>query len=461
MKHLLSTSLISMILGASAMAQEIPTPMQVHIYQNGFAVVQEDQDLTVKEGFNALTLQGLPSGLIPDSVLVTAEGLDVISQSFEAASLNDIYLRKYFLGKEVQLISRLEDNPKTKTGTIISSVPFVVHMDGHMLTEQALRNFDIMYPIPEDMLNLTPSVSLQARSATTAVLPVNLKYQTSSFSWSAGYVGLLNDDQSQISLRSMATISNQEARAFNNMKVTLIAGDIKPPSRPALPHRKMMAMMDSEAYMAKSEAPRNDALGHVQLFELKPLISLNADQTASYPFLPAVDLALQEELILDFVSYDHEQRDYTPNNEFEDTRPYRILSFTNETGYALPSGNIKIYEQSNSDTSYFTGEMRLNNTAKNEKVKLSMGQAYNIKATRKMLNFKDYMFSRSQNLSYEVTLTNARDHAVTVLINENTPPKAKISNSSHAYEKIEATKHQFAVTVPAGGEAVVTYDILL
>ncbi len=468
MKKLLSISLTSTILGASAMAQYLPTPAQVHIYQSGFAVIQESRNLELQEGFNQLSLHNLPSRLIPDSVLImddpTAllakpehkDSFTILKQSFEPASLDNIYLRKHFLGKEVKLISRLEENPAIQTGTIISSTPFVIRLDNHILTEQALRSFDIMYPNPENMLDFKPSLSLDAQSKVSGTLPISLQYQTGSFSWSAAYVGLLNEDQSQLSLQSIATITNIEYQNFDNMKVTLIAGDIKPPAQPVAPRKKMMAMMDSEAYYeVKTEAPRNDALGHVQLFALQPLVSLDGDQSASYPFLPEVDLALDEELIVDFTSYEHQQRG------FINTRPYRILTFSNETGYALPSGNIKIYEQHKDDTSYFTGEMQLNNTAKNEEVKLSMGQAYNIKAERKMLNFKDFMFSRSKNLSYEVTLSNARDREVTVLVNENTPPDAKVSKPSHPYEKIEATKHQFTVTIPAGGEAVVTYDVSL
>lgn len=462
MKRLLPISLFSTILGVPAMAQEIPASAQVHIYQSGFAVVQEERTLDVKEGLNALTLQDLPSKLIPDSVLVTAKGLDILTQSFEAASFEEIYLRKYFLGKEVKLVSRLEDNPKTQTGTIISAIPFAIRMEGHLLTEQALRNFDIMYPTPENLLDFEPALSLQAQSKSSGSLPVDLKYQTGSFSWQAGYVGLLNSDQSQLSLKSMATIANQEFRDFDNMKVTLIAGDIRPPQRPIGIRREAMAMSyDSEAPMMSKQNVTNEALGHVQLFELEPLVSLDSNQSVSYPFLPTIDLALNEELIVNFITYEASQRAYNQSYEYEDTRPQRVLVFNNETGYALPSGTIKIYEKHNEDTSYFTGEMQLQNTARNEEVRLSMGQTYNIKATRKMLNFKDYIFSDSQNLSYEVTLSNARDHEVTILVNENTPPKAKISNASHPYEKIEATMHQFTVTIPAGEKVIVTYDVEL
>jgi hypothetical protein len=61
--------------------------------------------------------------------------------------------------------------------------------------------------------------------------------------------------------------------------------------------------------------------------------------------------------------------------------------------------------------------------------------------------------------SYRVTLTNAKPAAVTVDVREARAGQWLVVTSSVPSEKLSATEVRFRVTVPAKGEATLTYTV--
>jgi hypothetical protein len=61
--------------------------------------------------------------------------------------------------------------------------------------------------------------------------------------------------------------------------------------------------------------------------------------------------------------------------------------------------------------------------------------------------------------SYEVALTNRKREAVTVLVREQFPGDWTVLESSVPARKLGAFSAEFPVSVPAGGEAKLTYKV--
>ncbi|HMA39417.1 MAG TPA: hypothetical protein VKP10_05035, partial [Gemmatimonadales bacterium] len=61
--------------------------------------------------------------------------------------------------------------------------------------------------------------------------------------------------------------------------------------------------------------------------------------------------------------------------------------------------------------------------------------------------------------SYRVTITNAKTDAVTVDVRENHFGTWRVTESSVPPEKLSSTESRFRLSVPAGGQAVLTYTV--
>jgi hypothetical protein len=100
-----------------------------------------------------------------------------------------------------------------------------------------------------------------------------------------------------------------------------------------------------------------------------------------------------------------------------------FLEFENkggQLGKPLPAGIVRVYAKDSKGAAQFVGEDRIEHTAKNEKLKLRLGEAFDITAERKQMNYKRIADNLSES-SWRIELRNAKDEAVTVRVQEPMP----------------------------------------
>jgi hypothetical protein len=112
------------------------------------------------------------------------------------------------------------------------------------------------------------------------------------------------------------------------------------------------------------------------------------------------------------------------------------------------------------------GEASVDHTPAGNDVKLNAGTAFDITAKRIQASYvtrRDSTRTRGVHTvataDYKVTLKNATDSAVTVLVQEERAGEWSVVSSSVPAEKVSSTISRFRVRVPAGGEGTLTYRI--
>jgi hypothetical protein len=128
----------------------------------------------------------------------------------------------------------------------------------------------------------------------------------------------------------------------------------------------------------------------------------------------------------------------------------------NKLGIPLPAGTFRVYKRDTDGSQIFVGEDSIGHTPKNEEVTISLGNAFDIVAERKQLDFKR-LAPDLQEIAMQVVIRNHKDLDVTVLVEEHLQGDWKILSSTHEGQKTDAGTLRFKVSVPKNSEARLEY----
>jgi len=141
-------------------------------------------------------------------------------------------------------------------------------------------------------------------------------------------------------------------------------------------------------------------------------------------------------------------------------KPAIFVEFDNKAplGKPLPAGVVRVYAKDSKGAAQFVGEDRIEHTAKNEKLKLRLGEAFDITAERKQTSYKRIADNVSES-AWRIELRNAKDEPVTVKVQEPLPGDWEVTQESQKHSKESARVAAWNVTVPAGGSTVLEYAV--
>ncbi len=124
----------------------------------------------------------------------------------------------------------------------------------------------------------------------------------------------------------------------------------------------------------------------------------------------------------------------------------------------MPKGKVRVYKRDKDGALQFVGEDLIDHTPKDEKVRVYIGDAFDLVGERKQTN-NQQVSPRVHRSSMEIDLRNHKETPVTITCVEHAYGDWKILQSSQPYTKKDSHTFEFAVKVPADGEVKVTYDL--
>ena len=130
----------------------------------------------------------------------------------------------------------------------------------------------------------------------------------------------------------------------------------------------------------------------------------------------------------------------------------------NGLGMALPAGRVRVYQEGPDGSQEFIGEDNVEHTPQNEKVRVEIGNAFDIVAERNQLAFRQISRNQSET-DIEVKLRNHKKETVSIVVVDHFWGDWEMVKSSLDYKKISATKIEFTVSVTPEQEAVLTYTV--
>jgi hypothetical protein len=129
-------------------------------------------------------------------------------------------------------------------------------------------------------------------------------------------------------------------------------------------------------------------------------------------------------------------------------------------GMPLPKGKIRVYKADVDKSLEFVGEDLIDHTSKDEKVRVFLGNAFDIVGERKRTDFKQISKDVTEE-SYEIKLRNHKEEAVEVVVVEHlySYTNWEIIESNFKYEKKDAGTIEFKIPLAKDEEKIITYTV--
>jgi hypothetical protein len=127
-------------------------------------------------------------------------------------------------------------------------------------------------------------------------------------------------------------------------------------------------------------------------------------------------------------------------------------------GLPMPAGVVRVYQADSRGGVQFVGEDRINHTPKDETLNLKIGNAFDVVAERKQVDFQK-IAPNVYEVEYEVAVRNHKTSPVTVEVNEPIGGTWRVLQSTHAWTKTDAWAAQFQLPVAVDGQTVLRYRV--
>ncbi|HIE36161.1 MAG TPA: hypothetical protein EYP89_02870 [Candidatus Omnitrophica bacterium] len=208
---------------------------------------------------------------------------------------------------------------------------------------------------------------------------------------------------------------------------------------------------------------KEKAFFEYHLYTLQKRTTLKNNQTKQISLLNANQLPIKKEFVFD---PSRGKRSYLYYSDREETIKENVrveLEFVNSKrnhlGIPLPEGKVKVYKKDQDGSLQFIGEDSISHTPKDEKVRLYIGDAFDVIGERKRIDFKKEY--RTMYESYEIVLRNHKEKDVEVKVLEKVWRYSnwEIIDTSSPWKKKDASTLEFKVNIPKNSERKINYTV--
>ncbi len=466
MKYMLAA--IVSALGISALAQPPTlettigqqTDIAVTAYNNGIALVRDVRTLQMPTGELQLKFSDVAQQIRPETVglrsLAQEGSVGILEQNYEYDLISPEKLMEKYVGKQVTLKNfSTEVNMDSMQAELLSvnGGPVYKGADGQIYIGHPGQ---VVLPAIPDNLISKPSLIWQLNNA-AAAQTLEATYLTNGVSWSADYVLTLAKTDASLDIAGWVTLNNQSGATYKNAQLKLVAGQVN--VAPQVEAARDMGMVGMGGGMAMAAPmPKEEAFAEYHLYTIPRRTTIKENQSKQVALLSGAGVACGKR-------YEYRGQEYFYSQQIPPMPEEKVdvfLEFQNKEdnhlGIPLPEGVMRIYQEDSDGMLQFAGEDRIKHTPKDEKVKLRMGQAFDVVAERVQTDYK-VIAPNVWESAYAITLRNHKESDVTVDVVEPMPGDWRIIEKSQDFVKKDARTAIFTVLVPKDGEVKITYRV--
>ena len=426
--------------------------LTITIYNQNRALVKDTRNIDLKTGENDISFSDISNQILPETVLLSGKGIQVLEQNFNFDLLTHENMMKKAVGTlvDVEFINPATGEVKTKTAELLAyngGKP-VLKIDNRIETQVPARV--VFKSVPESLYS-RPTLIFKMLSAEAGQEPIELSYLTSGLSWKADYVAELNADDTKLDVNGLVTLTNGTEVDYKNAELQLVAGDVKIRRARSVARAKgVMLEMDGADLSFAENAMSSESISGYYLYTLNRPTDIMAKQTKQVSLLSGNDIKVERRYIY-------------RNAEYGQRNPMMEFSFENEKenglGVPLPKGMVRVYKKDSKGRLIFVGEDEIPHTAQKQKVKLVLGNDFDITSEGKVLE-RNKISRDVTETSYEVAISNAKIVPVDVYVYQSMGGKNwKILSESIPSQKEDASTVVWKVPVKAEGKTVLNFKV--
>jgi len=441
----------------AAVTQEHQKEVAITIYNGNLGLVKDIRDLHLGPGTHEVKFMDVAAQIDPTTVhlksLTDATGVRILEQNYEYDLLNPQKLLDKFVGKKVKLMvgdgSLIDAVLLSNNGGPIYQINGQIHLGHHGRV--------ILPDLPDNLIP-KPTLVWLLQNRTSRPQRVEASYLTGGLTWKADYVVVLNARDDGGDLSGWVTIDNKSGATYPDAALKLVAGDI----HRAQTRREMRDALEYAAKAGAAEPSRQfqqEAFFEYHLYSLDGRTTIKQNQTKQISLLNVAEIPIKKDLRYYGASQYYRSQWGTP---ISNQKVSVFLEIANKEqhrlGMPLPKGTIRVYKAAADQSLQFIGEDIIDHTPKDERVKIKMGEAFDVVGERTQRDWRKIAPGLYET-EWDVQLRNHKQEDVQVTIIEPVPGDWQVVRSSHPYEKIEAHTLQYVIKVPKDGKTTVNYRV--
>jgi len=420
--------------------------LAVTVYNQDLGVVRDRRTVEVERGRSTLRITDVAEQIDPTSVHLEGD-LQVIEQNyaFDLASAEKILHR--YVGEKVDVLAA---EGRSYRGRLVSYDAANLVLGGvsggedvTLVGREGVQ--DIRLPSLPAGLITRPTLIWTVEGGKGGETEIELSYMTAGMSWHAEYVAVVAPDDKAMDLSGWVSVDNRSGASYPEARLKLVAGEVHRAAPPPIVF-DAGAVAERMAPAAKQFTERGLFEYHIYVLERPSTI---ADQEIKQISLFAPAHAPVKKIL----EYDG----MTSGDQVRVT-----LETENKEavglGFPLPAGTVRAFKADEDGRLEFVGEDRIGHTPRGEKLRIVMGAAFDVKGERIVADQRR-ISDRVYEETVEIKLRNHKQERVEIVVIEHPQGSWEILDSSHPYEKKEAFKIEFKVTVAPDKEEIVRYTV--
>ncbi|TCJ11775.1 DUF4139 domain-containing protein [Parasulfuritortus cantonensis] len=438
------------------------TGLAVTIYNGDLALVKDARKVRLEAGENQLAWRNVSARMQPETALLRSldgKPLSLLEQNFDFDLLTPQKLLEKSVGEAVRVV---KTHPTMGTDSYESATVLSAN-DGVVLqfkdrVETGVPGRLAFDHVPANLRD-RPTLSMLLDAGKGGEQGLELSYLTGGLSWKADYVAELSGKEDSLDLNGWVTLTNVSGTAYHDAQLQLVAGEINR-ARPEVTPMKMMR--DMVAMAAPTAAMQEESLLDYHLYTLERPTTILDNQTKQVALLSAQRVPASKEYLLQGAEYYYSGQYGELGRKL---KPAIYLQFDNkggQLGVPLPKGIVRVYKKDRAGRAQFVGEDRIDHTAKNETVRLRLGEAFDITADKKQTDYQKIAAGLRGGVyetAYQIEIRNAKNEPVEVKVAEPMPGEWQMVSESLKHDKDSAHTAVWRVPVAAEGKTVLSWRV--
>ena len=484
--------MLGLVLSCTVVAFTEPS---LTIYNQEFAVVRDQIELSLKQGDNEVAVTDITTQAEPESVILRDPtgkyNLRILEQNYRADPVSTKLLLSLYEGQEIDFITDSEivhgriirSGSVSPPATVRYIDEFYMPGDEYLPRRKAQEKPIIevngrirfglpgepLFPSLKDDTILKPTLHWLIETEQQAHFDAELCYVTGGMSWKADYNLIYPEKGDVMDLIGWVTMKNESGKTFENAKIKLMAGDVN-----KVRGRERVYAGGMGGYGGSRPEPVSEkTFDEYHLYTLNRRTTLRDRQTKQVEFVRAEDVNSVSLYVYDGANIN--PRRSWPSENVRNRPDYGTQSNTkvlvmrelknseaNGLGIPLPEGRIRFYRRDDDGQLEFTGENTIDHTPRDETVRVYTGNAFDLVGERQQVNFRTDNVRRVADESFEIKVRNHKENQkVEIRIVEHLYRKRnwEITKASHDYTKTDSQTIEFRVAVEPDKEQVITYTV--
>ncbi|MFN8177270.1 MAG: DUF4139 domain-containing protein [bacterium] len=441
----------AVVVPAALLAAALPAladEIHVTVYNDDLALVKETRRVEVPKGTGEFSFTGVPDRIDATTVRLNpgpGGGLVVLEQNYRYDLVSRDKLLERYLDRTVRILTKHdklhEGVLKTAAGALVlNGKDGVVVVNDDEIADLTLPE------LPEGLVT-RPTLVWKLENSGATQRDLEIAYLTGGFSWHAEYVAAVDANDTKMGLSGWVSLDNHSGATYKDAHLKVVAGDVHRATQ--APSPIVMGGMRTDMMAKAAPEMEERTFFEYHIYDLDRPTTLADREVKQVQLIADREVPVQKLYVYEPTSGNDK---VLVKLEFENKKERGL-------GIPLPAGVFRVYREDVGGALEFAGEDRIQHTARDEKVSVALGNAFDLVGERNEMESKrlsDRVFERA----IQIKLRNRKEKdAVTIKVREHPGGNWTVLSSSLEWKKPKAADLEFEVPVAAGKEVVLDYRV--